>query len=55
MEKPQKQRTIVFPDGSTAKVHPELSEPVGPKPEAKPTPWQGLKAALIRWLISLLP
>lgn len=55
METP-KQRTIVFPDGSTAKVYPDAeTAKAALKIEEKPSPWKSLKAAFMRWLISLLP
>ena len=49
-----KQRTIVFPDGTTAKVYPD-AETAKAALQNNPTPWEGLKAALWRWIVSLLP
>ena len=55
MKNPPKQRTIVFPDGTTAKLHPEFEVEPGKMSTAKPTPWQGLKMAFIRFLRSICP
>ena len=55
MRKPLKQRTIHLPDGTTAKVHQEYEVEPGKMSTAKPTAWQGLVMALVRFLRSICP
>lgn len=54
-QNPPKQRTIHFPNGTTAKVYPEYEIGPGVMSTEKPTPWQGFKLAVRRVLAGILP